>query len=128
MLLMSWAGKEAQQKDVLSGMGPDWAVETYHAVTKLRCHGVEHRDVRWPNVLWNPERRKVMLIDFERSEILKRGPGLQEISPNLKRKRLQSEEGTLCVGPSHTFRNDPIRYPSQNAGSLVKPYSSCDLL
>jgi Ser/Thr protein kinase RdoA (MazF antagonist) len=45
----------------------DIGVETIRAVTKLRDHGVEHSDVRPPNVLWNPE--KAMLVDFERSAI-----------------------------------------------------------
>jgi serine/threonine protein kinase len=35
----------------------------------LDC-GVEHRDVRPPNVLWNPEIKNVVLVDFERLEIL----------------------------------------------------------
>jgi serine/threonine protein kinase len=29
------------------------------------AHWIEHRDVRPPNVLWNSEDRKVMLVDFE---------------------------------------------------------------
>jgi hypothetical protein len=39
---------------------------------KVRSFGVEHGGVRLPNVLWNPGRRRVMLVDFERSEISKR--------------------------------------------------------
>ncbi|KAH6667181.1 hypothetical protein B0J14DRAFT_629544 [Halenospora varia] len=70
MLLMSWGGVQARS-DLMSAMGRDLAVETSGAVTKMRGCGVEHRDVRPPNVLWNPEIRNVMLVDFERSEILK---------------------------------------------------------
>jgi len=40
-------------------------------VTKMLSYGVEYRDVRPPDVLWNPEIRNVMLINFKRSEILK---------------------------------------------------------
>jgi serine/threonine protein kinase len=40
------------------------------AVTKLLNCGVKHRDVRPPNVLWNPEARNVVMVDFECSEIL----------------------------------------------------------
>jgi serine/threonine protein kinase len=50
-------------------MGGDLAVETSRAVRGY-WFGVEHRDVRPPNVLWNTEGPKVMLVDFERSEIL----------------------------------------------------------
>jgi serine/threonine protein kinase len=70
MLLMSWAGEQAR-KDLLLTIGRDLAVETSWAVTKMLGCGVEHRDIRPPNVLWNPEIRNVVLVDFERSEILK---------------------------------------------------------
>jgi hypothetical protein len=96
MLLMSWAGEQAR-KDLMFAVGRDLAIETSRAVTKMLGCGVEHRDVRSPNVLWNSEGRKVMLVDFERSEILKQMPILQEISPNRKRKHLYSTEGAYAV-------------------------------
>jgi serine/threonine protein kinase len=92
---MSWAGEQAR-KDLVSNLGYDIVEETTRAVAKLRNHGVEHGDVRPPNVLWNPEGRKVMLVDFERSEILKQVPILQEISPNRKRKHLYSTDRASC--------------------------------
>jgi signal recognition particle subunit SEC65 len=101
MLLMSWAGEQAR-KDLVSSSGRDMDEETARAVKNLRYHGVEHRDVRPPNVLWNPEGRKVMLVDFERSEILKQLPILQEVSPNRKRKHLHSTKGrSRSTGPPY---------------------------
>jgi hypothetical protein len=70
ILLISWAGEQAR-KDLMLAMGRDLAAETSAVVTKILDYGVEYRDVRPPNVLWNPEIRKVVLVDFERSEILK---------------------------------------------------------
>ena len=61
----------------MSSIGQVINEETTHAVTKLRCHGVEHCDVRPPDVLWNSEGGNVMLVDLERSEILKQVPALQ---------------------------------------------------
>jgi hypothetical protein len=60
---------------------------------------VEHRDVRPPNVLWNPEIRNVVLVDFERS---------QETSRNRKRKHFHClSDGTL-INPGKCFdRSDP---------------------
>ena len=52
-------------------MSLDIEMETNRVVTKLRDCGVEQGDVRPLNVLWNPEIRKVILVDFKRSEILK---------------------------------------------------------
>jgi serine/threonine protein kinase len=80
MLLMSWAGEQAR-KDLMFAMGRDLAAETSGAVTKMLDCGVEHRDIRPTNVLWNPEIRNVLLVDFEQSEILNQVPVLQETSP-----------------------------------------------
>ncbi|KAI9738100.1 MAG: hypothetical protein M1818_005528 [Claussenomyces sp. TS43310] len=92
MLLMSWGGEEAHRSSFDRILDAD----TSSAVERLREHGVEHNDVRPPNVLWNPELQSVMLVDFERSvilsEILKRASTLQEVSPNRKRKRFGSKE------------------------------------
>jgi hypothetical protein len=54
----------------------DINVETTCAVTKLQCHGVKHNDVQPPNVLWNSEGGSIMLVDLERSEILKQALAL----------------------------------------------------
>ncbi|PSS25711.1 hypothetical protein M430DRAFT_33320 [Amorphotheca resinae ATCC 22711] len=86
MLLMSWAGERAE--NLMSGLGRDFVEEIRRAVRKLLDYGVEHGDVRSPNVLWNAESKQVMLVDFERSTILKPASTLQEISPNSKRKNL----------------------------------------
>lgn len=95
MLLISWGGEQAH-KDLMLAMGRDLAAEMSEAVTKLLNCGVEHRDVRPPNVLWNPEIRNVVLVDFERSEILKQESVLQETSPNRKRKHLHLDPAASC--------------------------------
>jgi hypothetical protein len=65
--------------------------------------------VQPPNVLRSSEGGKVMLVDFEWSEILKRAPDLQEISPN-KRRRLHFKEGASCAGASYGLFTDNISY------------------
>ena len=85
MLLMSWAGEQAR-KDLMQAMGLDLAVETSGAVTKMLDYGVEHHDVRPPNVLWNPEIRNVVLVDFERSEILSQVPQQENSQDERDRK------------------------------------------
>jgi hypothetical protein len=123
MLLMSWAGEQANSELMLA-MGRDLEVDTSRAVTKMLDCGVEHRDVRPPNVLWNPETRNVVLVDFERSEILKRKLVLQELSPNQKRNYLHSLNGvskeklaTPNTELSKKIGHEVIRFK----GSLQKP-------
>ncbi|KAI0528405.1 hypothetical protein GGR58DRAFT_509396 [Xylaria digitata] len=50
-------------------------------------HGVLHRDLMPRNMLWNEETGQVMVIDFERAELVKRRTVLGAISANRKRKR-----------------------------------------
>jgi hypothetical protein len=70
MLLMSWGGEQVD--DGTTG----WEVHAETARKKLLHYRVEHNDVRAPNVLWNSASGKVMLVDFERSKILRRAPAL----------------------------------------------------
>ena len=130
MLLMSWAGEQAQS-DLMSAMGRDMNVETSCAVTKLRCHGVEHHNVRPPNVLWISEGGNIMLVDFERSEILKRAPALQEISPNIKRRHYSNKGGSCSylrlLGPK-LAPPAPLRMSGIAESVLWRPHlylSSC---
>jgi hypothetical protein len=69
-----------------------------------------------PNVLWNPEIRNVVLVDFERSEISKQVQVLQEISSNRKRKHLYPTDGASCSGGPHQRFIDSIGYRAQNIG------------
>ncbi|PGH33222.1 hypothetical protein GX50_03984 [[Emmonsia] crescens] len=83
MLLMSWGGETSQSSGALDLKG-----EVHRSVEEVRQEGVEHNDVREPNILWNDERQRAMLVDFERSRLLPdRLQPLQELSSNLKRKR-----------------------------------------
>ncbi|KJF60363.1 uncharacterized protein CIMG_10489 [Coccidioides immitis RS] len=84
MLLMSWGGELAVPSDV-----PDLDGEIDRSLEEICREGVDHSDVREPNILWNRERRRVMLIDFERSRLLapNRRPPLQGLSPNKKRQQ-----------------------------------------
>jgi hypothetical protein len=45
-------------------------------IVHMLHYRVEHHDVRPPNVLRSSEGGKVMLVDFEQSEILKMAPAL----------------------------------------------------
>ena len=97
ILFISW-GAEQARKDLMLAMGRDGAAETSEAAAKMLSYGVEHRDLRPPNVLWNSATSNVLLVDFERSEILKQVSGLQETSPNRKRKDFHLSHEISCRG------------------------------
>jgi hypothetical protein len=96
MLMMSWVGEKAEQE--LAGPTRPWDtnatdLKTAVAVEELRRHGVQHNDVRPPNVLWSVELGKVMLIDFERSKFIREVPAVADSS--YKHRRQHLKEGTF---------------------------------
>jgi hypothetical protein len=47
------------------------AAETSRAVIKILDYRVEYHDIWLLNMLWNPEIRNIVLVNFEHLEILK---------------------------------------------------------
>ncbi|KND91855.1 hypothetical protein TOPH_03323 [Tolypocladium ophioglossoides CBS 100239] len=64
-MLMSWGGEEAPDVGA-----PDLTAEVRRSSQAVWAEGVYHGDERDPNLLWNDERRRVMLIDFDRATLL----------------------------------------------------------
>jgi len=79
MLLMSWGGNLADEDESVKGW-QGLQREIRRTVAEVRKAGVDQIDERPPNILWNGERKRVMLIDFERAKYI--GGVLQETSPN----------------------------------------------
>ena len=64
MMLMSWGG------EVAAGAGvADLTAELKRSARALWNEGVLHGDEREPNILWNEERRRIMLIDFDHATL-----------------------------------------------------------
>lgn len=101
MMLMSWAGETP-------GVSMDnTEALKMESLTAIWRHGVDHGDDCSANYLWNAERRRIMIIDFDRARLLPL-PKPRAIS-TLKRKRGSSEADaqehrTLDSGlPGHTI-------------------------
>lgn len=99
LCLLSWGGL---------GLGnvehPDGSTVQAMAVKAMRAihqQGVVHKDARYENILFNPQTKRIMLIDFERSELVDMVlPTLAPLRPN-KRRRVQDWKGrTKAVGGS----------------------------
>ncbi|EJP61042.1 metalloprotease-like protein [Beauveria bassiana ARSEF 2860] len=64
MMLMSWAG--VAMDTTLSNL--EWEVQ--RSIQTIYENGVNHQDEREPNLLWNAERCRVMVIDFDQATVL----------------------------------------------------------
>ena len=90
-MLLSWAGECPDgSKTSVSRNGPRWTSDLVRAVNAIHGAGVLHRDIRMPNLLWNKETKRIMVIDFERAEIVVKDiqPALLPMSSYQKRKQL----------------------------------------
>jgi serine/threonine protein kinase len=67
---------------------------------RIHAFGIRHEDVRSPNVLRNPKNGNVMIIDFERAQMVVPRPVLGDISVNRKRKR--QDDATVKQHCRHT--------------------------
>ena len=93
MMILSWAGESLDDSKVLKRVDQRTLdVMVTQSIEDIHHAGVLHADLRAANMLWNQETGRVMLIDFERSEMMGFRQALAESSPNRKRKRCLLEE------------------------------------
>ncbi|KAI0877741.1 hypothetical protein GGS24DRAFT_446576 [Hypoxylon argillaceum] len=86
MMLMSWAGEVAKDTEV-----PDLEAELKRSRRAVRHEGVDHGDLRVPNTLWNWERRRIMIIDFDRA-VLRRAKHDRLTALNKADKKRKSKD------------------------------------
>jgi len=97
MMLMSWGGEVATRMGL-----PNLTEEVARSLNAVRREGVVHNDERAPNMLWNEERRCVMVIDFDCTDVLppltyKRVSSLLSTSGGEKRRGKRCRYGTAPV-------------------------------
>ncbi|KAG6106684.1 hypothetical protein E4U31_000667 [Claviceps sp. LM219 group G6] len=72
-MFLSWGGCRVEQYEMAQfDISPE-RLEEQAEKTMVSVHdkGVIHQDVRWENVLFNPETNGIMVIDFERADLHK---------------------------------------------------------
>ncbi|KAF2644398.1 hypothetical protein P280DRAFT_467026 [Massarina eburnea CBS 473.64] len=90
MMFLSFGGKRISQH--LTSENRSSVIKQINCAAKaIHGFGVLHNDLEPRNILWNEETRQVMVIDFERAQVVKPRPVLGDISANRKRKRLDDD-------------------------------------
>lgn len=96
ILLLSWAGTSLAQLRVqdeqFASIQPSCDKQIRQAYEAIEALQVLHQDAAPRNMVYNDKTGQLMIIDFERSEIVQR-PALLELSPNRKRKRPVKQQG-----------------------------------
>lgn len=71
LTLVSWAGECLDGSKTAASMnGPRWTSDLVRAVNAIGA-GVSHQNLRMPNLHLNEETRRIMVVGFERPEIVK---------------------------------------------------------
>ncbi|KAJ6438008.1 protein kinase-like domain [Purpureocillium lavendulum] len=103
LTLMSWGGESLHEG---RGRMPTTEEQVKRGLHALHQHGVIHKDVRAPNILFCEETGGAMMIDFERAELLEPPrPPLAKMTPNKrpltdevgKRKRRKQRHTGQCL-------------------------------
>lgn len=96
ILLLSWAGTSLAQLRVqdeqFASIQPSCDKQIRQAYEAIEALQVLHQDAARRNMVYNDKTGQLMIIDFERSEIVQR-PALLELSPNRKRKQPVNQQG-----------------------------------
>ncbi|KAF2744340.1 hypothetical protein M011DRAFT_408562 [Sporormia fimetaria CBS 119925] len=85
----------------------DYAAQAIHSL------GVLHRDLMPRNMLWNAETGRVMVIDFERAEVVKPRTVLGDIPVNRKRKRQSASMPKQTGGRTSKFARERQRMATE---------------
>uniref|UniRef100_A0A8H7TT88 Protein kinase domain-containing protein n=1 Tax=Bionectria ochroleuca TaxID=29856 RepID=A0A8H7TT88_BIOOC len=92
---MSWGGVGLRDIDAIDLDEASVMEMAMQSMKAIHQEGVVHMDARRENILFNPETREVMIIDFERSQLL--SPPRRQLAalePN-KRQRIQDTSGKI---------------------------------
>ena len=89
MMFLSFGGNRIAQH-LTSENRPFLIRQVDCAAQAIHSLGVLHKDLMPRNILWNEKIRQVMVVDFERAEVIKPRPVLGAISANRKKKQLDN--------------------------------------
>ncbi|OTB02364.1 hypothetical protein M426DRAFT_24693 [Hypoxylon sp. CI-4A] len=117
MMFLSWGGEMVEDAEARLSMGKDPSQEVVRSVQALHDMGVAHTDVRRPNVLWNEENQRVMVIDFERAILTTIRP--RSSNQMARNKRRITQEAT-SPGPLSTLYIYPDTRVNQVDLALAK--------
>ncbi|KAF1949768.1 hypothetical protein CC80DRAFT_456892, partial [Byssothecium circinans] len=85
-MFLSFGGERISQR-LTTGNRPLITKQVDYSARAIHNLGVLHKDLEPRNILWNEEAGRVIVIDFERAEVVKPRTVLGIISANRKRKR-----------------------------------------
>lgn len=116
MLLMSYSGEYVDDSI------DDQEQQQKHFETAIAAFGVRHRDMRFPNMLWNRELGRLMFIDFERSSINVRRKSLVPKAPEPNATELRNTKPEQFRPKKTKLPIPKTRLPKRKALRNLSPF------
>ncbi|KAF5133084.1 Polysialic acid O-acetyltransferase [Metarhizium anisopliae] len=66
----SWGGRTLSSLELPGGLDKRLTDGACQAIRAMHSKGVIHNDIRDPNMLYNPDTKRIMIIDFDRASIV----------------------------------------------------------
>lgn len=67
---LSWGGRTLSSLQLPSRLSKRVTDAACQAIRAIHSKGVIHKDIRHPNMLYNPDTKRIMIIDFDRASIV----------------------------------------------------------
>ncbi|CAH0005500.1 unnamed protein product [Clonostachys byssicola] len=114
MIFMSWSGHCLDKVQLCNNGMKQLEAKTRASLTGLHERGVIHKDIRAANTLYDPRTDSVVLIDFERAELLDkpRHPLLPLVPNKRKHGPGASQNKVLGLGSDQGRRSDLVMLES----------------
>lgn len=90
LMFLSWGGYKLDDVRIAHGLGKGLADQALQSLRSMHLQGVVHNDIRGANMLFNPETNRIMVIDFERAELVQ--PPRRALAQLVPNKRAWSYE------------------------------------
>lgn len=120
MMLLSWGGESCDNDPVWydnSDCEVSMQDEAWKTWCQVRDEGVNQKDFRDPNLLWNEEGKRVMLIDFERAVIINRASNKKKTKLAAKKRSTKDLEEQEKFVPGDTKKVLQESSPNKNLAS-----------
>ncbi|KAG8422115.1 hypothetical protein J3459_010700 [Metarhizium acridum] len=66
----SWGGRTLSSLELPSGLSKRLTDGACQSIRAMHSKGVVHNDIRQPNMLYNPDTKRIMIIDFDRARVV----------------------------------------------------------
>ncbi|KIE00682.1 Protein kinase-like domain protein, partial [Metarhizium majus ARSEF 297] len=101
----SWGGRRLSSLELPGGLDKRLTDGACQAIRAMHGKGVIHNDIRDPNMLYNPDTKRIMIIDFDRASIVEASRRSRTQPDNDSTKKGQNRMYWSCYAEVQATKN-----------------------